>query len=257
MATEYRLSSRFIRNVCRIFGRRKHAGCCVQVLCRCRFSQCYDEESGRIDREPQLHAIANEFGKSIKVLRAFISDLTMFIPTVISRNKSIPTYVVLNRSDVQPLAHPPYALCTVALVLIAGQSNNSRGSHELQSRLPLAGKRDRKSRFPGSYDAVISCYGGKAHNTKIGFLLLKMESRYAPIEPIWGHDLGSGGVEGRVEFVRSGELKEGRVELIFWLGELKEGRFVLFCLHGEPDIIKDKLKISGHEIHYHFFGIQD
>ncbi|KAK9087665.1 hypothetical protein Syun_030059 [Stephania yunnanensis] len=28
--------------------------------------ECYDEESGRIDREQHLHAIANEFGKSIK-----------------------------------------------------------------------------------------------------------------------------------------------------------------------------------------------
>ncbi|KAK9142083.1 hypothetical protein Syun_011483 [Stephania yunnanensis] len=28
--------------------------------------ECYDEESGRIDRERHLHAIANEFGKSIK-----------------------------------------------------------------------------------------------------------------------------------------------------------------------------------------------
>ncbi|KAK9168604.1 hypothetical protein Syun_000744 [Stephania yunnanensis] len=53
---------------------------------------------------------------------------------------------------------------------------------------------------------------------------LKMERRSAPMEPIWGRDLGSGGVEGRVEFVRSGELKEGRVELICSLGELKEGR---------------------------------
>ncbi|KAK9170132.1 hypothetical protein Syun_002272 [Stephania yunnanensis] len=29
--------------------------------------ECYDEESGRIDKEQHLHAIANEFGKSIKV----------------------------------------------------------------------------------------------------------------------------------------------------------------------------------------------
>ncbi|KAK9151754.1 hypothetical protein Syun_010063 [Stephania yunnanensis] len=28
--------------------------------------ECYDEESGRIDRERHLHAIANEFGKLIK-----------------------------------------------------------------------------------------------------------------------------------------------------------------------------------------------
>ncbi|KAK9143234.1 hypothetical protein Syun_012634 [Stephania yunnanensis] len=28
--------------------------------------ECYDEESGRIERERHLHAIANEFGKSIK-----------------------------------------------------------------------------------------------------------------------------------------------------------------------------------------------
>ncbi|KAK9148040.1 hypothetical protein Scep_006797 [Stephania cephalantha] len=50
------------------------------------------------------------------------------------------------------------------------------------------------------------------------------------MEPIWGRDLGSDGVEGRVEFVRSGELKEGRVELICSLGELKEGRCLLFML---------------------------
>ncbi|KAK9107995.1 hypothetical protein Syun_024006 [Stephania yunnanensis] len=31
-----------------------------------RSLECYDEESGRIDRERHLHAIANEFGKSIK-----------------------------------------------------------------------------------------------------------------------------------------------------------------------------------------------
>ncbi|KAK9151216.1 hypothetical protein Syun_009525 [Stephania yunnanensis] len=30
------------------------------------YLECYDEESGRIDREQHLHAIANEFGKSIK-----------------------------------------------------------------------------------------------------------------------------------------------------------------------------------------------
>ncbi|KAK9095135.1 hypothetical protein Scep_026604 [Stephania cephalantha] len=44
---------------------------------------------------------------------------------------------------------------------------------------------------------------------------LKTERRSAPMEPIWGRDLGSGGVEGRLEFVRSGELKEGRAELLF------------------------------------------
>ncbi|KAK9121756.1 hypothetical protein Syun_019373 [Stephania yunnanensis] len=32
----------------------------------------YDEESGRIDRERHLHAIANEFGKSIKARFSFI-----------------------------------------------------------------------------------------------------------------------------------------------------------------------------------------
>ncbi|KAK9142496.1 hypothetical protein Syun_011896 [Stephania yunnanensis] len=31
----------------------------------------------------------------------------------------------------------------------------------------------------------------------------------------WGRDLGFGGRIGRVEFVQSGELKEGRVELLF------------------------------------------
>ncbi|KAK9161129.1 hypothetical protein Syun_001211 [Stephania yunnanensis] len=42
-----------------------------------------------------------------------------------------------------------------------------------------------------------------------------MERRSAPMEPIWGRDLGFGGRIGRVEFVQSGELKEGRVELLF------------------------------------------
>ncbi|KAK9099452.1 hypothetical protein Syun_026497 [Stephania yunnanensis] len=40
--------------------------CCVQVLCRLSSLECYDEESGRIDRSHSEHAIANEFGKSIK-----------------------------------------------------------------------------------------------------------------------------------------------------------------------------------------------
>ncbi|KAK9099317.1 hypothetical protein Syun_026362 [Stephania yunnanensis] len=73
-----------------------------------------------------------------------------------------------------------------------------------------------------------------------------MERRSAPMEPSWGRDLGSGGVEGRVEFVWSGELKEERrVELICSLGELKEGRvtdlFEHICLNMPTHSLNQKL----------------
>ncbi|KAK9159996.1 hypothetical protein Syun_006337 [Stephania yunnanensis] len=48
---------------------------CVQILCVASSLECYDEESGRIDGERHLHAIANEFGKSIKGRFSVISYL--------------------------------------------------------------------------------------------------------------------------------------------------------------------------------------